>query len=175
MFLAGKVGYRPKVEAAIPGTLVLKVVRVCLENPNQEPGEREFFQSLIPLLARSIAESLAGLNDQDYADAINAASWASFYALDCPDGGRASGTLFLSSILWLQQVLENDYLVLAPGSAFDQAADKLIADIGRFERGNAEIYAKMEGAPRKLARRMQLRFEDLNLFVGAARPAQVAA
>lgn len=171
-FMASHAFLRPQMELAVPPCLLWGVTHVILKNPELSGARRQFFEGIVPHLEAATAEVFMGLPPKLAKDATQAAGWAAVHSYDCPEGGRAAGTLFMGAIFWLQAILETEYLVLHPDSHFSAAAAALIEDLERVQEAEKgqHIFAKMEHAARKLARRMQERLEEAGLFVGATQP-----
>ncbi|WP_395454719.1 hypothetical protein ACHMW5_13555 [Azospirillum melinis] len=174
-YLQANYGRAPQIEASIPACLIWSVARAISDDKRTEPSEKEFVDAIIGVLRLSAMEPFADMQPEEAVKAFNCAYSLAVNSYENPEGGRKYGTMFIASVLWLNSILETEYLVLSPSSSFEHAATALIDDLNkaRESAAHAHKFAKLEKAAEKLSRRMQERFERVGLFGGATLPAAV--
>lgn len=171
-FLLRNAGYRLDMELAIPAAMLWHVVYQRSTHDDLTDDQRNFFKSLLPLLAESVGSPFDRAPPALHIELGKCAGWLAFYAFDIPETGRAMATLLIASVRWLNRLIDSGYMQLNPDSSFATAAGMLIDDVNRAAAADTTgLYDKAFPAADKLASRIQTRLESFGLYKGGCNAA----
>lgn len=120
--------YRDLIELALPARMLWQCVYSITRAKDVEASEMTFCKETETLLVRAMYEPLNGMNKLTFCNVAVIIDKTSDWTLGIYQK-RPVPTVFLIIFRWLQVMIESEYLVLYRGSNFDQAMDKIIAEL----------------------------------------------
>lgn len=151
---------RMRVEVALPARMLFRCVE-AIGDATKEAGESpEHLEPLLRDLKDACHEAVAGLTadrSRTLARRINREHAAALEAF----AERPTMLACLVVLYWYKQALDEEILVLTPGSPLDRATAALLEILER----HGEDWDDLDRSARKNARRMMERFRASGLFL----------
>lgn len=155
-------GIRWRIELAMPALLLYTPVALIGAHPDSTPEQREWAAPELARLKQACGGPLDALSDRDHEIARRLSVQAANYAMGAAAEHRERKGIWiaLTTLYWLERMLEVDADLLVENSPLHHAVYALLERASRFP----DLRETYETSARKASRRLGAAFTDLELY-----------